>query len=428
MRDTIVPIFVGGLALFAIGCDDGDGLDASPTDSGVVDSGVRTDSGAPADSGHDSGPLDAGPNDAEIMDAIILDAMPSDSGPLLDAGCVAPSPTGTPAYVALPAPGRPRYFHGAALLPDGEVLLAGGYSDGLAFDPDVELFDPIANTIGVGAPRPSGYAFAEAVPLSDGRIFVSSSPTLPALIYDAAAGWTESATTSPNVYGPTLVGLSDGRVLAIGGFVDGASIADVRTYDPATDTWSRLLQMREPRVGAAAVRLEDGRVLVIGGSFRDIATDTTELIDVATATTSPGPSLMVERIDPQAVQLLDRRILVMGGEPLGGPNSEIYDPTTNRFTIVQGSTPPLKVGSKLVRLCDGRVAELGGRNYNNPISDSIAWIFDPSSSRWAGTTARMPTRQYPSATLLRDGRVLVWGGSVLPSDGPQVAGAQLFVP
>lgn len=422
-------IAVSALLTLALGCtDESNGLDAS-----IVDSGVGSDSGVALDLGpSDLGSSDLGRLDAEVTDALVEDAgtpdsgPPLDSGPLLDSGCVASRTAPSPQYVALEEPGRPRTFHAAERLPNGQVLLAGGFSDGLSFDPDVELFDPTTETITVGPPRPLQPAHAIAVPLSDGRIFVSSGPGRPALLYDQNGGWTRTA-TAPDLYTDTFVPLPNNRVLVVGGFDGNASRDEVHVYDPASDTWSLLLRMLVPRLNPAAVVLDDGRIFAIGGSSGpNMGIDTTEFIDVGAATSVAGPTLLEPRTTPSAVLLLDRRVLVLGGERLNRLQSEIYDPATSSFAAVQGTSPPLKVGAPIVRLCDGRVAQIGGRMGSNPNADSPAWLFDPVIGRWSATTATMPTRQSPSATLLLDGRVLVFGGSLL-SD-PQPRSAYLFVP
>lgn len=416
-------IAVSTILALALGCtDENDGLDAS-----IVDSGVGSDLGVTLDSGpSDLGPSDLGRLDAELTDTLVEDAGAPDSGPPIDSGCVASRTAASPQYLALAEPGRPRSLHAAARLPNGQVLLAGGFSDGLDFDPDVELFDPSTDTTTVGASRPLLQANAVAVPLSDGRVFVSSGPGLPALLYDQTRGWTRTA-TAPELYLTTFVPLSDNRVLAVGGSDGNGSSDEVHVYDPASDTWSLFLRMLVPRLSPAAVVLDDGRIFVIGGSSApNMGISTTEFIDVAAATSAPGPMLRVRRISPAAVLLLDRRVLILDGEPLNSLRSEIYDPATHAFEAIPGITPPFKVGAVLVRLCDGRVAQVGGRVGDDPFGDSQAWLFDPAVGRWSPTTATMPTRQSPSATLLLDGRVLVFGGSLL-SD-PQPRSAYLFVP
>jgi hypothetical protein len=66
---------------------------------------------------------------------------------------------------------------------------------------------------------------------------------------------------------PLVARLVDGRVLVAGG-IDGATVGpstEADLYDPATDTWTTLPPMPEPRARGAAVALPDGSVLLVGG-------------------------------------------------------------------------------------------------------------------------------------------------------------------
>jgi hypothetical protein len=66
---------------------------------------------------------------------------------------------------------------------------------------------------------------------------------------------------------PLVARLADGRILVAGG-VDGATVGpstEADLYDPATDTWTTLPPMPEPRSGGAAVALPDGSILLVGG-------------------------------------------------------------------------------------------------------------------------------------------------------------------
>lgn len=414
--------------MLGLGCAD----TTRAPDASIVDSGVVADSGRLLDSGpRDTGSSDLGRVDADLPDALRDDAAaadsgPPDSGPPLDSGCVASRTALSPELIRLPPPGRPRSLHAADRLPNGQVLIAGGFSNGVDFDPDVEIFDPVTDTISAGAPRPLLQASAASVPLSDGRIFVSSGAGRPALLYDPSRGWTTTA-TAPNVFGQLLIPSADNRVVALGGSAGNEFSRDVYVYDPASDSWSVLLQLVTPGLGAAAVAIDERRILVLGGSSApNMGTDLTEIIDVTSATSAPGPRLAQPRQSPSAVLLLDRRVLILEGVPTSGSQSELYDPATGSVAV-EGPAPPLKIGAALVRLCDGRVAQLGGRDATSPIADTQAWLFDTSVDRWSATPATMPTRQSASATLLLDGRVLVFGGRVLGAD-PQPLSAYLFVP
>ncbi len=86
--------------------------------------------------------------------------------------------------------------------------------------------------------------------------------------------------------------LPDGRVLVAGGdgayqgaSQDAANVtASAEAYDPATDTWSPLPSMPEPRAGGAAAVLGDGSVLLVGGYTEKAGEQGRERIVLASAT------------------------------------------------------------------------------------------------------------------------------------------------
>ena len=133
-----------------------------------------------------------------------------------------PSPWGTAASTSLMTTAR--VWHTATLLPDGRVLIAGGWngSEDSAASASAELFDPATGSFG-----PTG-------PMTTARL------------------------------GHTATLLADGRVLIAGG--NGPTVlASAVLYDPATGTFSPTGSMSSPRADHTATLLADGRVLVTGG-------------------------------------------------------------------------------------------------------------------------------------------------------------------
>lgn len=429
MRCPPRAAFALGLVLAAC-TDDPSGLDASIVDA-AVDAGPAAADAEP----RDAEPGDALPPDATLLDAGEADAGEADAGhmdaglPPLQSGCRLDEPAAQPTLTEIsPAPRRGRTFHTAERLPDGRVLIAGGFSGEGGSEPDVEFFDPETETFTTGPARPFGAASAGGVTLADGRVFVEVGRGEPSLLYDAEGGWTATA-TAPDVSAATHLALADGRVLGIGGLFQGQPDDRVHVYDPEADTWTMILRLPEGRVSPAAVQLPDGRVFVVGGGFRNMRFATALFIDVEARTATPGPVMAEARGSTQVAQLLDRRVLVYGLS-VNGLNAEIWDPATNAFRLSSGA-PPANVGVQMVRLCDGRVALLGGRVGGDPRADAVTWLFDPRTDRWTShRSARMPSRQNPSATLLEDGRVLIYGGSLFGQGGPppHPPGAFLFTP
>lgn len=139
---------------------------------------------------------------------------------------------------------------------------------------------------------------------------------------------------------------------------------------------------------------------------------------------SPAGSLQEVRQDHTATVLRDGRVLVVGGRAADGlttlASCEVYEPKKNRWA----RCAPLRVARAhhaAVLLSDGRVLVTGGSTFqsseemNRFVSLSSAEIYTPSQNAWAAVTPMKDARAGHTATLLRDGSVLVVGGALLTS-------------
>jgi hypothetical protein len=77
-------------------------------------------------------------------------------------------------------------------------------------------------------------------------------------------------------------------------------------------------------------------------------------------------------------------------------------------------------------LRDGHILVAGGGNRCGTVFRTAA-LFDPSTNTWAATGTMDVAREFHSAALLGDGRVLVAGG-VTSSPFPEVASAEIYDP
>ncbi|MEA2371887.1 MAG: hypothetical protein QOH12_2281 [Solirubrobacteraceae bacterium] len=276
---------------------------------------------------------------------------------------------------------------------------------------------------------------AGTVSLPDGRILLTGGFGYPGMlasaeIYEPTRGnWVTAAPLVSPRFGHTATLLGNGRVLVAGGANLTAQYLDAaEVYDPPTNTWAIVAPMTQPRAFGTATRLADGRVLVAGGrnTSKAVALASTELFDPQTATWTPAASMRTARYHFAATLLHDGRVLVDGGQGAADQeltSAEVYDPQTNAWTPV-GSMHTVRANQTANLLPDGRVLVVGGGD-KSPGFTAAVETFSPSTNAWSLLAPIPDARGYATATGLPGGRVLVTGGFGNTGD---LASAELFDP
>ncbi len=207
------------------------------------------------------------------------------------------------------------------------------------------------------------------------------------------------------------VTVADGSLLVIGGS-RGLSVASeaVDRYDPATRRFSRIGSMYTGRTLHTATRLADGRVLVLGGTVGLSSGGFAELIDPASGAAEAAGWPVRPRIRHATVALDDGRALVVGGYQ--SDSVELWDPATRRFRLVADRMANAREFPTATRLADGRVLIVGG-DHVGP-AQRLAEIFDPRTERFDRVNSPLneERRSMHEAHALADGRVLVVGGEL----------------
>jgi hypothetical protein len=372
---------------------------------------------------------------------------------LLAAGCTAgsgppgpapgpdPPPGPRPGAVTLLDLGLPRAVHRATALPDGSVLLTGGCStagcEGVADAAASELVGPEGTAV-AGPAMTQGRVSHTATPLPDGRVLVAGGypgegqpPTASMEVYDpatrtfSAAGELREARADH-----TATVLADGRVLVVGGrgasgqALAGAEIVDVAAgtttgtaTGPVTSTVTATAPLPEPRTAHTATA-RGGCVLLVGGTGAgsgsagsEAALRTTVSWCPETGRFRPGPTLLRARVKQAVAPLPGGGVWVVGGAPSTQSRSRFSDTElllagTDRF--VPGPDLPsgrYKIADAVAALADGRVVVAGGRRLV---------VLDPRALRLhvlGGQAADLgATRSFQTVTALAGGRVLVAGG------------------
>jgi hypothetical protein len=171
---------------------------------------------------------------------------------------------------------------GAAPLPDGRVLVAGGSSDDGPLS-SAEIFDPATGTFSptgsMSAAEPGlegrGLSDPAAASLPDGRVLIAggfvtdhvSVAVSSALVFDPTTERFSSAgigSMSLPRGAAAAAPLPNGALIAGGASNDGA-LSSAEVFGPGAGTFSPTGSMSHPRYSAAAAPLPGGRALVAGG-------------------------------------------------------------------------------------------------------------------------------------------------------------------
>jgi hypothetical protein len=275
------------------------------------------------------------------------------------------TPTGSMAAV--------RFGFTTTLLQDGRVLVTGGYNCGDATTQAVlataEVYDPAAGAFAATGPMSTPREYQTATLLPNGRVLIAGgydvkSMLASAELYDPATGKftpTGAMNFARDEHTATL--LQDGRVLVAGGGGEGdASMASAEIYDPQTGRFTRTGSMSSGRWLHTATPLQDGEVLIAGGRApTDSVYSSAELYDPATGKFSRTGTMTTARQEQSATLLPDGRVLVAGG--YGGQqalaSAEIYDPATSKFTTA-GTMGVPRMGQSATLLTNGLVLIAGG--------------------------------------------------------------------
>jgi hypothetical protein len=294
----------------------------------------------------------------------------------------------------------PRESHTATLLQDGKVLVAGGdngsstrYDSAEIFDPSTNAFTPIGNMVSARS-------------------------------------------------GHTATLLADGKVLLADGYAGVNATATAEIFDPGSGTFTATGSTSIPRPWDTATLLKDGKVLLAGGKIvsppsSTSSTATAEIYDPATGTFAPTGSMNVARSEHTATLLANGNVLIAGGVDSSGKatsTAELFDEQTGVFTLLTKNMVTARCGHTETRLTDGKVLLTGGLTASvlaaKKVDLSSAELFDPSNETLTIAGNMEIQRSQHTATLLKNGEVLITGGKNLegavPLPAKTLATAELF--
>ena len=308
-----------------------------------------------------------------------------------------------------------RHGHFSALLQDGRVLIGGGAAtDGpdssTTYHKSAEIFDPDTGTStptgSISNPRMGD----TGILLSDGRVVFASplqhtrARTYPVEIFDPRTG-----KFTPIHFNPAFEKISRSMLLSDGKILSFGRSGVISTIDPETGEFEFKNRLAVPRSAYSSTPLRDGRVLITGGvNLEGSVVKISKIYDPSSNDFTETGGLIQERFRHLALLLQDGSVLIVGGRK-GNPASservtgaERFDPTTKAFA--EAGSP----GSE--QAWSGRVLQTGKvflilRNGDVVLYDPENGTFHPT-----GDSIGRDYKLY-TVTVLRDGRVLVIGGT-----------------
>lgn len=306
----------------------------------------------------------------------------------------------------------PRGYHAVSILPGGQILVAGGATQGATLG-TTERYDPITNAWSAAAPMLTARMAPIATTLTNGNVLVAGSLgslVTAAELYDPSANAWSSAGAMLEARGnATATLLGDGRVLYVGGSA-ATPLASVEAYDPATNTWTAASPITTARSAHIAALLPDARVLIASGFDEHGVIKSVEIYDPAANTWSLAAAMAAGAGYATATMLQNGKLLVVGGA--AGPGAalsraEIYDPATDTWSPT-GSLATPRFYHTATLLPTGQVVVAGGMNGQGSLPATE--VYDPIAGTWSSGPALTTARNAHSATLLASGFILAAGG------------------
>lgn len=264
------------------------------------------------------------------------------------------SSTGTLSKVASMRHGR--WYPTCVTLPDGTVMVTGGYDEYGDHNRLVEIYNPATKTWSIKQAESGGSTYTV------GATAMSSC---------TGAGEQSYSRAAPNLFLYPRMHLMPSGNIVVAGMLD-----DIRLWNRSTGSWSRLgYSSPSYRHYGSTILLplrnttsERGKILLVGGSptAADPATTRVQILDfnAGNPEVRTVASLRYARKYPAPVILPDGKVVIFGGAGQGTRTNyryvpEMFDPVTETWTSLSSASVPRTYHQVALLLPDGRVWNAG---------------------------------------------------------------------
>ena len=339
----------------------------------------------------------------------------------------------------------PRRGHLAVLLNSGEVLVVTGVVGTTGFGDfnTAELFNPANGKWTFTGSTSALHDTGTATLLPNGEVLLagggSGSPdsnrcTALAELYDPKTGrWADTGSMNAARCAAAATLLPNGEVLVAGGDdLNGNSLATAELYSPVTGTWQETGSLNTSRIGPLAELLGNGTVLVAGGTnvtgsvSGDCALSAGCKFSQLTSTEIFSPSQGSWAPTGSMPASTGPGSLLPNGDVLKFFNS-FYTPATGSWTPAGKYPTGVTGGSTATLLPTGFVLATGFTSTYNAVPPlAAAYLYDFNTNTYASTRHMTTNRSEDTATLLPNGQVLISGGHNHQSSA--LSSAELYTP
>ena len=281
-------------------------------------------------------------------------------------------------------------------------------------------------------------AFVEA----DGKFYlIGGRGERPVDIYDPATqSWSEGQAPSLEMHHFQAVA-HEGKIYVMGaltgGFPDEQPIPDIYIYDPKADSWSQGPTIPEGRRrGAAGALVHDGKFYLVAGiqnGHTDGYVNWLDSYDPSTNTWSKLPDAPHQRDHVQAA-VIDNKIIVAGGRTTSAatgqtmeltvPEVDVYDIEKGTWSTLENNIPTQRAGTTSV-VYDDKLLVIGGESGAMEAAHHQVEALNPITGEWT-TLPSLQQGRHGTQAFVFDNQIYIAAGSGNRGGGPELSSLEAY--
>src|SRR5947199_438202 len=234
----------------------------------------------------------------------------------------------------------------------------------------------------------------------------AATPTPTATPCASVGSWTEQAPYPIATWGHAVASVG-GNVYSFGGIVNNTAITNAYKYSPASNTWTPIAPLPEPRAWFSGTT--DGTyIYLLGGEDQNFNTTATLWrYDPISNTYNTGLPPYTIPTYVHACAYLNGKIYRIAGRAIGTDfHVEVYDIATNTWSMA--ANYPVANHSLMAVALGGYIYGAGGNAFPNK-----TYRYDPNTNTWDDAAiADLPAGRTAAASGAYNGRWILAGGDV----------------